>query len=376
MAWNFRRRVKLIPGVHLNFSQKGISTSIGTKGASLTFKQDGIYLNTSIPGIGLYQRKKIFENKNEENNDTNLIVDNILPFNSNDLEQFDFAEISSQDKYGIIEAIHLARKEREELKNDIKKLKRIIIISKFKLTLSYILMFEIINKRFLIELKEDVDNQKNTLERLTVLLENCYVNVDIDFDNEVSEKYEDAVRSYQRLSQTKFIWNVTNLQWENSYQSRAAYNFVYDRKKVLIIDNKSIEIKSKYKAFIFNSSEDRNYYIYPSFLLLFYQKDKIKIIDYKDFEIEYVPTNFVEEEFKPDDSLLLNYTWKRVNKNGSPDRRFSNNYQIPIFEYGIIKILIQGTIIDQFIFSNNKAAMEFYDKFSLFKKKIDELSPK
>ncbi|MBD1425811.1 DUF4236 domain-containing protein [Sphingobacterium arenae] len=54
MAWKFRRRVKVIPGVHLNFSKSGISTSIGVKGASVTLGSSGAYLNTSIPGLGIY----------------------------------------------------------------------------------------------------------------------------------------------------------------------------------------------------------------------------------------------------------------------------------------------------------------------------------
>lgn len=37
MAWSYRKRIKVIPGVHLNFSKKGISTSIGIKGASINF---------------------------------------------------------------------------------------------------------------------------------------------------------------------------------------------------------------------------------------------------------------------------------------------------------------------------------------------------
>ena len=59
MAWNFRRRKKIAPGVYINMSKKGISTTIGLKGASMTFGPNGTYMNTSIPGMGLYNRKKI-----------------------------------------------------------------------------------------------------------------------------------------------------------------------------------------------------------------------------------------------------------------------------------------------------------------------------
>lgn len=59
MAWNYRKRVKIAPGVHLNFSKNGVSTSIGPKGAKVTFGKNGTYMSTSIPGTGLYSRQKI-----------------------------------------------------------------------------------------------------------------------------------------------------------------------------------------------------------------------------------------------------------------------------------------------------------------------------
>lgn len=55
----FRRRAKLFPGVYLNFSRSGISTTIGVPGASINFNKYGTYLNTGIPGTGFYDRKKI-----------------------------------------------------------------------------------------------------------------------------------------------------------------------------------------------------------------------------------------------------------------------------------------------------------------------------
>jgi hypothetical protein len=58
MGLKFRRRQKLFPGVYLNFSSKGISTTIGVKGFSVNLGSKGTYLNTGVPGTGLYDRKK------------------------------------------------------------------------------------------------------------------------------------------------------------------------------------------------------------------------------------------------------------------------------------------------------------------------------
>ena len=59
MAWNYRKRIKIAPGVHVNLSKGGISATVGPKGAKITFGKGGTYLNKSIPGTGLYSREKI-----------------------------------------------------------------------------------------------------------------------------------------------------------------------------------------------------------------------------------------------------------------------------------------------------------------------------
>ena len=61
MSLRFRRRIKIIPGVHLNISRSGISTSVGVRGASLTLGKRGTYLNTGIPGTGVSWRERISE---------------------------------------------------------------------------------------------------------------------------------------------------------------------------------------------------------------------------------------------------------------------------------------------------------------------------
>ena len=49
----------------MNISKSGISFTFGTKGASVNVAKDGAYLNTSIPGTGLYNRQKIYSVKDK-----------------------------------------------------------------------------------------------------------------------------------------------------------------------------------------------------------------------------------------------------------------------------------------------------------------------
>jgi hypothetical protein len=60
MAWNYRKSVKIAPGVRLNLSKRGIGYSFGVKGYRITKSASGRLSRTiSIPGTGLYKRETI-----------------------------------------------------------------------------------------------------------------------------------------------------------------------------------------------------------------------------------------------------------------------------------------------------------------------------
>jgi hypothetical protein len=56
----FRRRVKIAPGLRLNFSGSGLSLSAGPRGASITLGSRGAWGNIGIPGTGLSSRQKLY----------------------------------------------------------------------------------------------------------------------------------------------------------------------------------------------------------------------------------------------------------------------------------------------------------------------------
>jgi len=55
----FRKSIRIMKGVRVNFSKSGMSLTAGTRGASINIGSKGTYLNTGIPGTGLYGRSKI-----------------------------------------------------------------------------------------------------------------------------------------------------------------------------------------------------------------------------------------------------------------------------------------------------------------------------
>ncbi len=65
MPIRFRRTLKVAPGVRLNFSKSGVSTTVGPKGFHLTFSKRGIRRTVSIPGTGVSEVDYIKKNETE-----------------------------------------------------------------------------------------------------------------------------------------------------------------------------------------------------------------------------------------------------------------------------------------------------------------------
>src|SRR5947199_9634789 len=53
MPWRFRRSIRILPGVKLNFSKSGVSTSVGARGAHVTLGHGKIRTTVGIPGSGI-----------------------------------------------------------------------------------------------------------------------------------------------------------------------------------------------------------------------------------------------------------------------------------------------------------------------------------
>lgn len=73
--FSFRKRVKVLPGITLNLSRSGVSTTLGVKGASINIGKKGIYLNTGIPGTGIYNRQKITSFSEFEKDNLSINID-------------------------------------------------------------------------------------------------------------------------------------------------------------------------------------------------------------------------------------------------------------------------------------------------------------
>ena len=59
MGFRFQKRLSILPGVRINLSKGGVSTSLGPRGADMNIGRGGITTNAGIPGTGLSYRSRL-----------------------------------------------------------------------------------------------------------------------------------------------------------------------------------------------------------------------------------------------------------------------------------------------------------------------------
>ncbi len=57
---------------------------------------------------------------------------------------------------------------------------------------------------------------------------------------------------------------------------------------------------------------------------------KVGAINYQDMHISTESTAFIESRSVPKDTIIIYYTLEKVNRDGSPDRRFKYNKKLPV----------------------------------------------
>jgi len=327
----------------------------------MTVGKSGTYLNTSISPLNLYSRQKVSTEKSiAQNDNSGFQSDFDLPNNIFSLET---SEITSQDMVGIKEAIVLASQQRSELKNDLKKIKLSLLLSKIKLYISYILIYGLLKKSITNKIKLDINLQEDAIIQTKEQIEQCYVKLDIEFDKNIKEKYNKLVDSFKQLCKCHQIWDILGEIYQDRVAARSSASTIVKQEKVKFSLRSLENIKSEYHALYMQNINGGDIYIYPSFVVLYSNEKKFALISLEDVELIHSPIVYSETKIVPGDTKIIGYTWAKVNKNGSPDRRFKGNYQIPLVEYGGIKLKTKRGLNEEYQFSNYQYTEDFGKAF-------------
>lgn len=327
MAWSFYKRIKIIPGVHLNLSKSGISTSIDIEGA--------IILPDSYTP----------------------------PAPADNIFSADIHKITSQNMKGVKEAIVLAYQQRKELESDLLNIQTTLGTSKLKHMFSYIFLYGLLIKRISENLTADIEMQKEAISQTKAAIEDCYVNLEIDFDSEIKEKYDKLVNAFKKLATSHKIWDITSAHFQDRVISRSSASSIVNKQEVKFSFSSIPGLRSNFEALYFQNANGADLYCYPSFIIMYANQADFAIIGIDEINLQQRAVRFTETDAVPADSKIIDKTWARVNKNGTPDKRFNGNYQIPIVRYGEITLSTHTGLNEEYEFSNYESTEEFSNVF-------------
>ena len=97
------------------------------------------------------------------------------------------------------------------------------------------------------------------------------------------------------------------------------------------------------------------------------------MIDFNEISLRFDLCKFIEESGYPPDAQIHEYVWEKSNKDGSPDRRFAQNRQLPALLYGQLDISSPSGLHEQYQFSNVDKAIEFCKAWESLNKALDEV---
>jgi hypothetical protein len=362
MSLLFRRRVRIGKGIYLNFSKRGMSLTAGVPGASVNFGPNGAYLNAGIPGTGLYSRQRISNDAPPPSQEPSSVPQVQQPL-AGEIKSAEVESLTSMEfeetKRLIIEAYDKRRELDRKLSVERTKL--------FALQCVAVLGKVLIVGFFWKVPDEWVVRRKAIVAEVDQEREDCVIDLDAKLDTDTQALFKSAEAAFEKVAGSGRIWDTTSSVAIDRVRERSSASTAITRSGVKF-DRAGISVlKSSHQPFHLGNANGPELFLYPAFILSRDSRSrKIGIIGYRDLEFSFADFRFVETESCPHDSERAGYTWKKVNKNGSPDRRFKDNYQIPIMLYGELELRSESGLNERFMISSHRATREFGAAFSKY----------
>jgi len=351
----FRKRVQLFPGFRVNISKSGISTTFGTKGLSVNSTKNGMYLNTGIPGTGLYDRTKISNNKEktEENIETHHEHGKISR-----VESLESEVLQSDNLLELKTTLDNVMQEKIRLSNEILLTKRNLDGLRKKSKISKFLLIGLIIPIF----NKNIEACEKELQEIEEDFLQCKFNIDFELDDESKLKYDSFLAAFYDLANSNKIWDKTaTIELDPRKKLSAEQGISLEIVKFSLTKLNTVE--TDFDIPHFGNSNGHDFYILPSFILMLNDDLKYVLLDITEVKLSFSETLLIREHETPTDSEIVDYTWLKVNKDGTPDKRFVSNKEVPICKMGQLEFLTENGLNETYVVSNYEKTQVFANSF-------------
>lgn len=152
-----------------------------------------------------------------------------------------------------------------------------------------------------------------------------------DFDPAFEEFYMNFHANALQLAACSGCWHISAAGKVADRKYNAGASTMVQRTRTAIAPRSPRFIKTNINSIAINVGR-QTLHFFPDRLLVF-DGGRIGAVNYAELQTRVSQTQFIEASGAPPDARVVDTTWKYVNKKGGPDRRFSNNPQLPICLY-------------------------------------------
>ncbi|MCD7771432.1 MAG: DUF4236 domain-containing protein [Oscillospiraceae bacterium] len=329
MGLRYRKSINLGMGFRVNISSSGIGYSWGTKGYRITKNASGKTRQTvSIPGTGISYVEESGGKRNTSSAPAQKDRETLIAENFHDIEEVTSASTTM-----------LQSEAYKELSSQTKKIQilvyGIIIATLILSILSGLPMIFVIG--FIVALILGIKFRPS---------------VEYSFDNEQQERWNEISGAWRAVAKSCDLQEITLLAKANDPRTNAGIKESVDTSKMKAGKTLPWFMKTNVTPVVFTMKK-HTLAIMPDRLLFF--QGGLGAVDYSEVKFELFIQGFLVEGKTPKDSELIQYVWRYANKDGSRDKRYSNNSQYPIMKYSKIFISSNSGLNIQFLCSNGNA---------------------
>ena len=384
MSWRFRKSFSPLPGVRLNFSPRGISTSVGVGPVRLYLGPQGAAVTTRIPGSGMSFRQTLTHPHATDTPEAYLAPlssppsPQILPAPAlgtvpmeGEIRSASTAALTTEGLEPLKELVAKAQSERAVLLPELHQAKSAAAkaTERCEAWTNGWLLRRLFKKRFarIGAIAEEASARAAELaeqERLSRLA------TQFDLPVQLKDAFGRVCDATAVLAQSHRIWDTLSRVATDQVRERSTATSSINRELVTVGLGSSDVIESQFDVPHLSNANGGDVFIYPGFVLYHISTSAFALVDAREVRITSSAAPFIEEEGVPADSEVVAQTWKKANKDGSPDKRFVNNYQIPVVRYGRLRLESKTGLNEEYMVSNFASSERFAAEWAGFQKAL------
>lgn len=311
MGFRLRKSINLGGGFKINLSKSGVGYSCGIPGYRVTKTAKGSVRTTySIPGSGLSYVNEVPAKSKKAPHKKNVAQTNIDDITN--IESADISNFQTADVINITSSIEKTIK--------LNALSNVFLwpaILGFKYPVFFIFI--------IISLVLKIISRTKGVTKL-----------EYTFVDESKDEFQQKLKPWLQLLESQKIWQITQQGNISKQKINAGAGRNVRRKNLLVLKKLPFYISANVDTLTL-FLEKEIIHLLPDKLFIV-RNLKVGVIEYSDLNFQVSQIRFVESETVPKDTEISSYTWQYVNKNGTPDKRFQNNRQFPLCEYGELLI--------------------------------------